>query len=309
MSGLQVMSYLSVLFFIVALAAKMIKIARMPVHLRWDLYPIPHERGKSEYGGSYFEEVDWWTKPKNFSLFNELKEMAKEIIFVSSVFKYNPRLWIFSFPFHFGMYCLIGFFGLTVLGAIMGAAGIAVTAVTANAFGAFLYSLTHIVGIAGFALSIIGALGLSLSRMLNGELRSATVFGDHLNLLILLAVFVTGLIASLTSDPGFSHLRGYVQSLITLTPAGSLPGIVIGQLWVTIVLLFYFPFTHMTHMTGKYFTYHKVRWEDEPNTRDSKIDRSVVRALGYKQTWSAPHIKSGSTWAEAATAEETNDNE
>jgi hypothetical protein len=76
MSGLQILSYVSIAFFLVVVAAKMIRIARMPVHLRWDLYPIPHEKGRSYYGGSYFEEVNWWTKPMHFSLVSEVREMA-----------------------------------------------------------------------------------------------------------------------------------------------------------------------------------------------------------------------------------------
>jgi hypothetical protein len=72
--------------------------------------------------------------------------------------------------------------------------------------------------------------------------------------------------------------------------------------------MFYFPFTHMTHLFGKYFTYHKVRWEDEPNFRGSKIEKAVTKALGYRQNWAAPHIKTGGTWADAAT-EETSSNE
>ncbi len=68
------------------------------------------------------------------------------------------------------------------------------------------------------------------------------------------------------------------------------------------------PFTHMTHVVGKYFTYHKVRWADEPNIRGSEIEKSVESVLGSKITWSAPHIKSGGTWADAATAPEENNN-
>ena len=97
MSGLQIMYYVSILFFFVMVIVKMIKIARMPVHLRWDLYPIPHEKGREDYGGSYYEEVDWWLKPKQFSLINEIKEMIKEIVFIQSVFKHNRPLWFFFF--------------------------------------------------------------------------------------------------------------------------------------------------------------------------------------------------------------------
>ena len=84
MGGLQVLFYISTLVFVVGVVYKGVKMARMPLHLRWDLYPIPHEGGgKGKYGGSYYEEVEWWTKPANIAISNEMKEAAKEILPVS----------------------------------------------------------------------------------------------------------------------------------------------------------------------------------------------------------------------------------
>jgi nitrate reductase gamma subunit len=307
MSGLQIASYVSVLFFIVVIAAKMVKIARMPVHLRWDLYPIPHEKGRNKYGGSYFEDVDWWTKPKHFSLIGELSAMLGEIVFVKSVYEHNRPLWYFSFPFHFGMYCLIGFIGMLALGAVMGIAGVDVAAGSGSAIGVAVFHVTRVLATAGWILSSIGAIGLFFSRLLKRQLRVTTVLSDYVNLLFLLAVFVTGYWVWTSADPNYSATRAYVQSWLTFQPAGQLPAAMTVQLWVTIALLFYFPFTHMTHMVGKYFTYHRIRWEDAPNLKGSKIEHAVEEALGYKVTWSAPHVKTGSTWAEAATAPEEKD--
>lgn len=306
MGSLQILSYISILFFIVVVAARLVRISRMPVHLRWDLYPIPHEKGKSEYGGSYYEEIDWWTKPRSFSLYNELKEMGREIVFIQSLFQNNRSLWVFSFPFHFGMYCLIGFVLLLILGAILGAAGVEVS-VARGGFSAIVYYLTPMIGAVGWILSIVGAFGLLLSRLLNRELRAATVFSDYVNLIFLLAVFVAGFVSWQTADPAYDILRNYMQSLITFRAAVVLPVAVAIQLWLVVALLFYFPFTHMTHMFGKYFTYHKVRWEDEPNRRGSKMEKSITESLGYKVSWSASHIKTGGTWADA-TAEEDGEN-
>ena len=276
MGLLQVISYFAILLFIVVVSAKMVKIARMPLHLRWDLYPIPHERGRGAYGGSYFEEVDWWTKPKDFSFISEITAMAKEIILVQSVYHHNRPLWIFSFPFHFGMYCLIGFMGLLVVGAVFQATGVAIGSDSPNILAVIVFHLTNIFGLVGWILSIIGAIGLFFSRMFKAQLRNASVVSDYTNLLILLAVFISGLVAALTVDPDYVALRGFVQSLITLKPASVLPGAVTMQLWLWAALMLYFPYTHMTHLFGKYFTYHKVRWEDEPNIKGSKIEAAVT---------------------------------
>ncbi|UCC43182.1 MAG: respiratory nitrate reductase subunit gamma [Candidatus Zixiibacteriota bacterium] len=307
MSLLQVLSYLAVLIFIISVAAKMIRIARMPLHLRWDLYPIPHEKGKAEYGGSYFETVDWWTKPKNISLISELKEMLKEIVLIQSVYENNRPLWVFSFPFHFGMYCLIAFVVLLGVGAILSAAGVEVSAASSSVITVILHHLTVTLGTAGWLLSAVGAFGLLLLRTFASQLRRAAVLSDYVNLLFLLAVFVTGYWTYQTADPAYAQLRGYIQSLITFQPAAPLSGAGSVLVWLTVALLVYFPFTHMTHMFGKYFTYHKVRWEDEPNQPGGSVEKAVAESLGRRVTWNAPHVKTGGTWAEAATASEEND--
>ena len=305
MGGLQLLLYFAVLFFVVAIVAKTVKIARMPIHLRWDLYPVPHEKGKGAYGGSYFEEIDWWTKPKNFSLFSELKEMGKEILFIHSLFRHNRPLWLFSFPFHFGMYCLIAHGVLLLIGAILTAAGIEVLWSSQNIVVAAIFYLTLALGKAGWLLSAFGALGVLLSRLFNWRLRGSSVLSDYANLIVLLALFAVGVLSSFTIDTGYSIQRAFIADFITIKSVSALPGLLIAQLWVLILLLIYFPFTHMTHFIGKYFTYHKIRWEDEPNVAGSKIEEAVSAALGYRINWSASHIKSGATWAEAATEETT----
>lgn len=301
MSGLQLASYLALGFYVIFVAFKMIRIARMPIHLRWDLYPIPHERGKA-YGGSYFEEVDWWTKPRQASLFSELRVVVAEILFIQSLFRHNRRLWIFSFPFHLGLYCLVVLALLLIFGRITETARMEIAAGSAGTFGAGVYYLTIALGSAGWILASLGTIGLLLSRIFRVELRKASLRSDYFNLIFLLAVSVTGFFSWVTVDQDYAHLSGFVQSLVSFQPSPAMPSIVAVQLWITVALLFYFPFTHMTHMFGKYFTYHRVRWEDHPNLRDSRIEKAVTAALGYPLTWAAPHIRKG-TWAEAADGE------
>jgi nitrate reductase gamma subunit len=303
MGGLQLLFYLAVIFFIVALAIKTARIARMPLHLRWDLYPIPHERGKVKHGGSYFEEGDWWTKPRNFSFFSEIKAMGKEILFIQSLYHHNRKLWLFSFPFHFGMYILIAHGAFLLSGAILTAAGIEVARFSLNLPGVLIFHLTLVFGKVGWILAALGAFGVLLSRFFNGKLRRSAVLSDYVNLLFLLVLFITGIISSFTADPTYFLQRSFAADLIQFKAASSMPGILTAELWILTLLLIYFPFTHMTHFVGKYFTYHKIRWEDEPNIKGSKLEQAVSTALGYKITWSASHIKSGGSWAEAATEE------
>lgn len=301
MSGLHVLFYIALAVFAVGTIYKLIKIARMPLHLRWDLYPVPHERGKGHYGGSYYEEVDWWTKPSNPSLIGELKEMAKEIIFIQSMYHHNRPLWIFSFPFHFGLYLMVGFILLLVIGGIMTATGTALAADTGG-LASVVYYLTVLSGLVGAVLVTLGAIGLFFSRLGNHELRAASVWTDYFNLVLLAAIGVTLFAMSQGTDAGFHQARAFVGSLVTFSATPALSALVTAHLILAAVFLLWLPATHMTHFVGKYFTYHKVRWEDHPNIRGGKIEAAVTKALGYQITWSAPHIKKGSTWVEAATS-------
>ncbi len=60
MTGLvYVIIYAGVAVFFVGTIVRAISYARMPSHLRWELYPVPHEETEQfEHGGSYFETVD-----------------------------------------------------------------------------------------------------------------------------------------------------------------------------------------------------------------------------------------------------------
>src|SRR5574337_791431 len=107
------------LAFVIGSVARAIRYARHPIHLRWELYPVPHEDPRRVmHGGSYFEEVDWWTKPRGFNLLGELRFMVPEMLFMKGLWEFNRALWIRSFPFHFGLYLLIGTGGLVLVAAI-----------------------------------------------------------------------------------------------------------------------------------------------------------------------------------------------
>ena len=106
MLPLIIISYILVVIFMATFIYKTRKMAKLPIHLRWELAPVPHEKGKSHYGGSYLEDYDWWTKKREKSLVNEAIYMGKEIFFLKGVYENNKKLWYFSFPFHFGMYIL-----------------------------------------------------------------------------------------------------------------------------------------------------------------------------------------------------------
>lgn len=300
MSVVQVITYASVFIAVVAMAAKALRYLRAPQHFRWELYPVPHEKGRAEYGGSYLEELDWWTKPRHTDKFKELREMMAEIIFLKGVFHHNTRVWTFSFPFHFGLYLTIGWLLLLLVGAILGIIGVQIGAGT---LGAIVHYLTFFSGYLGLVLSGIGALGLFLWRATNKGQRAYNSPAEYFNLLFFVVVVAVTLISHLTTDPGFAVLRAYVGSLVTFS-AVSLPNLLTRVEIVLIsLLIMYIPLSRMSHFVAKYFLYHSVRWNDEPNRRGSALEKQLMKLMDEKVTWAGPHIQTGQPWKVVATKE------
>lgn len=287
MTWLQWLFYPALAACVIGTGYKVVKIARMPMHLRWDLYPIPHERGKSHYGGSYYEEVDWWTRPIKRSLVGELWGVAKEIFLIQSMYHHNRHLWVFSLPFHLGLYLMVGFVALLGLGVVWNA-------------GSGLPFITTICGVAGAIPMTLGGIGLLISRITKPELRGSSLRTDYFNLLLLIAIGGTLTGVMLGGAAGFDQVRAFIGGIVTFSAIPEISVLVTVHIVLAAIFMLWLPMTHMTHFVGKYFTYHRVRWEDHPNVRGGEIEGSVVKSLDRRITWSGPHIKSGGTWKEAA---------
>jgi nitrate reductase gamma subunit len=282
---------------------------KLPLHVRWELYPVKHEAGKkAEYGGSYMEELNWWEKEKKSSLLNEIRYMIPEILFLRGLKKENPRLWKISFPFHFGFYLMIGTLALLILGAFSMVLGFPI-APGRGFLSSLIYHLTILLGFLGLALGTGGTAALFRRRLRDPELRNYSAFSDYLNLVFIFLFFHISLLAWLFHDHAFDGARAYVYSLLTFggIPAGMAGNrTFLGSLAIVLgsLLTAYIPLTHMSHMFMKYFLYHSVKWEDTPNMTGSRIEAAVLENLGLKPTWAAPHVGADGkqTWAQIATS-------
>ncbi|UCD94315.1 MAG: nitrate reductase gamma subunit [Candidatus Zixiibacteriota bacterium] len=297
MVWVQLISYLSIVVAAAAVIAKILKYATAPEHFRWELYPVPHEKGRSEYGGSYLEELDWWSKPRHSDIFNELKEMMLEIFFLKGVFHNNKRVWTSSFPFHFGLYLCIGWLVLLLLGGILNLSGVAVSGTT-GVIGVIIFYLTSVFGYAGLILAGLGAFGLLIWRLADRNQRPYNSPAEYFNLILIDLVVIVALIAQLLDDPGFSIMRGYTASLITFSQIPASGFWIAAEIILISFLTMYIPLTRMSHFVAKYFLYHAVRWNDEPNMRGSMIEKKLLLSLRKKVGWSAPHIQTGKSWGE-----------
>jgi len=295
MSLLYLLCYLCVAAFVVTVATRFLRIARLPVHLRWELYPVAHEPGaKAKYGGSILEEPEWWTKPRTWSKLGELKVMVPEILFLQGVREHNRAHWARSFPFHFGLYLLIGATVLLLAGGIFGA----------TAPGGFFGTLIPVFAYAGLGLALVGSLALLQRRLGDEEYRDYSTPADYVNLIFFLAALGVSLAAQLAGDADFLRMRGFFAGLFTWSEH-SLTSLQSVQVALMALLMAYVPMTHMSHFFTKYFMYHDIRWADEPMKAGGKLERRVGRALEMKPTWDAPHIRAGDgtkTWVDVATS-------
>ncbi|MCG6954354.1 MAG: respiratory nitrate reductase subunit gamma [Gemmatimonadetes bacterium] len=285
--------------FVAAFVVRSVRIARLPVHLRWELSPIPKEKTRGRYGGSYLEEYEWWKKPREESLVSELVYMLKEILFLKALWEHNRRLWWFSYPFHVGLYLLVLAAAVFVLGS-----GAAAVGLTGPEWGILRVWLPVVAG-AGYVLGALGALGLLVSRIADPKLRVVSTPVAMFNLALLLAVFVTGAVAVSTVTGVVGHALTFGKALLTAGPMPAMPGILAWHAALTLVFLAYLPFSQMMHFVAKYFTYHEVRWDDEPMKQGGSMEREVQQLLDQPVTWAAPHVGAdgGKNWVDIATQE------
>jgi nitrate reductase gamma subunit len=291
-------AYALLAIFLVGFVIRSVRLARMPVHLRWELAPVPHEKGRGHYGGSYLEELDWWTKPREKSVLAELRYMVLEIVFLKAVWEHNRGLWWFSFPFHFGLYLIIGATALLVLSVIGGAAGLEIVNGPAWTTG------STIVAAGGYGLGTIGAIGLVAKRLIDPHLRDFTSPVALFNLVLLLALCGTGVGVVATGDYFLTGTE-YLRALATADSGFTFAAVATAHVGVALLFLAYLPFTKMMHFVAKYFTYHQVRWNDEPMIEGSRMEQEVQRLLAQPVTWAGPHLGADGkrNWVDIAKAE------
>ncbi|MGA2324978.1 MAG: respiratory nitrate reductase subunit gamma [Bryobacteraceae bacterium] len=292
--------YACALVFAAGCILRALRYARMPLHLRWELYPVPHEAPeRAAHGGSYFEQLDWWTQPRDSNFLGEIVAMLAEIVLLKGVWAHNRKLWFRSFPFHFGLYLLAATAGLLALSALLNL--VAPTAMPGS-FGVGLHYLYAFTGVLGVVLAIAGAAGLLFRRLTDSEVKVYTTPGDVFNLLAF--VVTLGLLgAGYLLRPSTLSLRGIAEGILRFDTALEIPGLLAAGLVMAALLAAYIPMTQMSHFIGKYFTYHSVRWDDRPNLRDGALERKVAECVRYRPTWSAAHIGAdgSKTWADIAT--------
>ncbi|MGA3128526.1 MAG: respiratory nitrate reductase subunit gamma [Candidatus Korobacteraceae bacterium] len=286
--------YAGILVFLVGCVRRVLQYSRTPLHLRWELYPVPHETPERVlHGGSYFEESEWWKKKQRPNLAGELSFMIPEMLLLKGLWEFNRKLWYRSFPFHFGLYLLIGAAVFSGLGAILGR----------FSFAAALFTLARCCAWSGLVLTVLGGAALFWRRLTDPELRNYTGLGDLVNVGAFALACALVILGRFAGD--MVTLGTFARALLTFDASIKLPAPASAGLILGSVILAYIPYTHMAHFVAKYFTYHAVRWDDTPN--NARMAVRIAEYLTYRPTWLAPHIGADGvkTWADVATTNPT----
>ena len=294
--------YGAVLVFLVACNIRAAQYARLPLHLRWELYPVPHEEpARAKHGGSYFEATDWWEKPIPFNLLGELKSMLPEMLFQKGLWEFNRTMWFLSYPFHFGLYLLIGSTGLLMATAFFSL----LAPQFASGGSAVVLHYAYAAGLlAGAVLAVLGAASLLVRRLTDESLKTYTTAGDIFNLLFFVVTLSCLLAGYLFRPPGSPTALAFAQGILTFDTKLRIPPLLATGLVLGALLVAYIPMTHMSHFIAKYFTYHTVRWDDRPSLKGSILERRMAEYLTYRPRWAAPHVGADGarTWADIASA-------
>jgi nitrate reductase gamma subunit len=270
--------YGSILFFIVATSLRVVKVARAPLHLHWELYK----------GSSIYELTEWWAKTRN-TFGEKLWSMILDILSLREFYRRNRRFWYPLFVFHAGLYLLILWHLWLFIRAIVASVE------TATSFG-------WIWGTFATALTFVGAAGILWMRITNDDLKLHYPPIHYVKWAFLLLTLLGGIYAvDLHFKSSVPALLKYVREQVTfadlqhkLHPAlAPALHVLLASVW-----LIYLPFGHVFQLFFRY--YHHLRWDEVPNTRGGMIEKRVKELLERPVTWSAPHIQSGRHWREVA---------
>ena len=285
----------SLAVFVFILVYRTIRIINLPTHLRWELAPIPREKDRGKYGGSYFEEYEWWRKPRQKSRIAVIKYMAIEILLLRSIWKHNRALWPLSLAFHSGIYLVALAVLLSIVSALISIGGIA---------SEVLLDITSVIAIIGYILGGLGTIGLILKRISDADLRPFNSFSTYFNLIFLGAIFVTGFISWLQAVSLAADMSLLIKQTLTLDSAINIALPLSLHISLSLLFLIYLPLTNMIHFIAKYFTYHEIRWDDEP--QDTKMTEEIRGLMKQPVGWSSSHIKAEEkkNWMDTSTGHE-----
>ncbi len=164
--------------------------------------------------------------------------MVREVVLFESLFKGNKWTWIFGWTFHFGLFLVtlrhLRYFIDPVWTPI----------VLIQPFGIY----------AGFAM-VFGLAGVWARRFLVERVRYISAISDHLMLVLLLLIALSGLAMKFLMHTDVVAVKNFFQGLMRFswTPLPADPVLLI-HLTLVALLMIIFPFSKLLHAPGLFFS-------------------------------------------------------
>lgn len=247
------------------------------------------------------EDRDWWSSPREGKSFlKEMKFMGEEVLFFKEYHRLNPSYWYYVFPFHIGVFTFMAFVAILIVGALTLIGGIEISGIAPSLSGRLLYYITPVLGGIALVFGTLSSIALLIRRVFNVDLRPYTRRIEYFNLLLILALFLTGLISWVIYDHAFAVDRQYLVSLLTFSGISGISPLKTANILLVLITAAYMPFTNMMHFFAKWFTYHKIRWDDAPNLRGSNLESKLDPLHNLPLSWAASHVQELGRWSDIA---------
>ena len=211
-----VLFYAAAAFLVLGLARKIMQYAKAPAPLKIPTTPAPTTQA------------------------GVVMRMGREVVLFESLFKSNKWIWIFGYLFHFGM-AIVLFRHLRYF--------------QDPVWGIVSLELVQAVGkYASFAM-VAGLLGLWARRFLVDRVRYISTPSDHLILLLLIGIGMTGMGMTFVSHTDIVSLKLFMRGLMTfeISPVPEDP-ILLAHLFCVATLMIIFPISKLLHAPGVFFS-------------------------------------------------------
>lgn len=164
--------------------------------------------------------------------------MAKEVVVFESLFKSNKWIWLFGFLFHLGLFLVLArhlrYFTEPVW---------------------FWVGIVQPYGKYASALMVLGLAGLWARRFLVDRVRYISTPSDHLMLLLLIAIGVSGMLMTFVVHTDIVALKAFFMGLMyfDIQPVPQDP-ILLVHLALVASLMVIFPISKLLHAPGLFFS-------------------------------------------------------
>lgn len=165
--------------------------------------------------------------------------VGMEVVFFRQLFRSNKWIWLFGYLFHFGLFLVLArhirYFQEPVWDWV----------VFIQPFGKY----------ASFAM-VAGLIGLWGRRLLVERIRYISAPSDHLMLLLLLAIGLSGMSMTFVSHTDIVGLKAFLLGLMRFDLGNELPADALLLIHLTLVatLMIIFPISKLLHAPGVFFS-------------------------------------------------------